>query len=266
MHNGLSLKGVYSYGESRNTVDAGSIAAGSWTANPISYDPNNPALGFSSASPGHKLFIRGSFAHQFFSFGSTSVAVFWQTNTASNTSYLFGADLNGDSATGNDLIYVPRDISEMNFSTFTSGGKTFTAADQAAAFDAYIKQDSYLSEHRGQYAQRGAVFLPRYTRADLSFTQDVFAKVKGQRHGGQFRIDILNFTNMLNHNWGVSQRVTQTQLLTSPGVDAAGRPTYRLALFNGDLVRQSFQRNAGFSDVYSFMLSFRLLCSTGARS
>ena len=257
MHNGLSLKGVYSYGESRNTVDAGSIAAGSWTANPISYDPNNPALGFSSASPGHKLFIRGSFAHQFFSFGSTSVAVFWQTNTASNTSYLFGADLNGDSATGNDLIYVPRDISEMNFSTFTSGGKTFTAADQAAAFDAYIKQDSYLSERRGQYAQRGAVFLPRYTRADLSFTQDVFAKVKGQRHGGQFRIDILNFTNMLNHNWGVSQRVTQTQLLTSPGVDAAGRPTYRLALFNGDLVRQSFQRNAGFSDVYSFMLSFR---------
>ena len=47
----------------------------------------------------------------------------------------------------------------MNFQTFTvaNGGPTFTAADQAAAFEAYISQDAYLSGHRGQFAERGAV-------------------------------------------------------------------------------------------------------------
>ena len=33
-----SVKAAYSYGESKNTVDAGSIASGSWTGNQISYD------------------------------------------------------------------------------------------------------------------------------------------------------------------------------------------------------------------------------------
>ncbi len=30
--------------------------------------------------------------------------------------------------TSNDLIYIPRDTSEMNFEQFTSSGTTFTAA------------------------------------------------------------------------------------------------------------------------------------------
>src|SRR5690606_25679136 len=43
---GLFVKGGYSYGEAKNTVDPGSIASGSWTSNPHSGDPNNPGLGF----------------------------------------------------------------------------------------------------------------------------------------------------------------------------------------------------------------------------
>ena len=38
---------------------------------------------------------------------------------------------------------------------------------------AYIAQDPYLSERRGEYAERGAVFLPLVQRLDVSVTQDV---------------------------------------------------------------------------------------------
>ena len=138
--------------------------------------------------------------------------------------------MNGDSATNNDLIYIPRDQSEMNFAQFTSSGRTFTAAEQAAAFDAYISQDKYLSQHRGEYAQRGAVFLPMVTRADLSITQDVFGKLKGTKHTGQFRIDILNVGNLLNSDWGVGQRVIRNQILTNAAADSQGRPSYRMAV------------------------------------
>ena len=85
----------------------------------------------------------------------------------------------------------------------------------------------------------------------------MFGNIAGARHGGQIRIDILNFGNLLNHDWGVSQRVIQNQLLTNLVVDSTGKPSYRMALFSGDLVKETFQRTATLSDVYSFMISFR---------
>jgi len=101
-------------------------------------------------------------------------------------------------------------------------------------------------------------------RMDLSLTQDVFHNIVGKRNAGQFRIDFTNFGNLLNHNWGVSQRlvapVTQAngaQLLTNPGVDAQGRATYRLALVSNQLISKSFQPNTNLGDVFQFMLSFR---------
>ena len=41
-------------------------------------------------------------------------------------------------------------------------------------------------------------------------------------------LDIQNFGNLLNSNWGVGQRVIRNQILTNPGVDAQGRATYRI--------------------------------------
>ena len=59
----------------------------------------------------------------------------------------------------------------------------------------------------------------------------------------------------------------QVQILTNPGVDAQGRPTYRLALVNNELIANSFQTSTntraqayqdGGSDVYQIMLSVRV--------
>jgi hypothetical protein len=263
----FSLKGAYSYGESKNTVDAGSTAITSWGGNEQSGDPNNPGLAFSDHSPGHRGFIMASYTGQYFGFGATTISGFWEArhsivNFANNSSYVFSGDMNGDGQAGNDLIYIPRDISEMNFAQFThSNGRVFTAAEQAAAFEAYIQQDSYMRERRGQYAERGGVFLPMVRRLDLSLTQDIFADLGGKRHSFQIRADFINFGNLLNDKWGVGQRVVQNQILTSSTVDAQGRSTYRLAVVNNQLVSKSFESTTATatnnSDVYQFMLSLR---------
>jgi Carboxypeptidase regulatory-like domain len=256
---GFSIKGAYSYGEAKNTVDAGSIASGSFQGNPISGDPNNPAIAFSSASPGHRVFVATSYTREYFHFGATTVGAFWEARTIGNTSYVFSGDANGDTSTSNDLIYIPRDQSEMNFAAIpaTATARAFTAAEQAAAFDQYIANDKYLSKHRGQYAERGAVFLPIVRRLDLSLSQDIFHSIKGRRHSGQIRLDVINFGNLLNHNWGVGQRVIQNQILTTPLADATGKLSYRMAVVNNNLVSSSFQTTTGISDVYTMMLSFR---------
>src|SRR5205823_7978022 len=100
-------------------------------------------------------------------------------------------------------------------------------------------------------------FLPVVNRVDLSLTQDVFHSISGHRHSGQIRLDITNFGNLLNHNWGVGQRLVNTQILTSPGADAQGRLTYNLQTLNGNLITSPLQTNAGINDVYVMMLSFR---------
>jgi hypothetical protein len=257
---GLQMRGAYSYNISRNTVNPGSIAFGSWAGNPHSGDPNNPGVGYSEPfgnSLGHRVFFNGSFTREYFGFGATTLSVFWEARNAGNASYVFAGDMNGDGASNSDLIYIPRDQSEMNFSTFTASGRTFTAAEQAAAFEQYIQQDTYLRDRRGQYAERGAVFLPIFSRVDLSVMQDLFANLGGRRHSGQVRLDIFNFGNMLNSDWGVSDRLIRNQILTNPAVDAQGRATYRLAVVSNQLLTQSYEKASSTSDVWSLMVSFR---------
>jgi hypothetical protein len=267
---GLSVRGAYSYGEAKNTIDPGSTAFSSYANNQHSGDPNNPGLGFSGYSQGHRFFVQTSYSRQYFGFGSTTVSAFWETkpsfqNFASNVSYVFNGDMNGDGASGNDLIYIPRDTGEMNFVQFThTNGRIFTMAEQTAAFEAYIAQDPYLRDHRGEYARRGALFLPMFNRMDLSLTQDVFRNIGGKRNSGQFRIDVTNFGNLLNSDWGVIKRMVLpttaangAQILTNAAADTQGRVGYRLAVVNNELVNSSFQTGTGISDVYQVMFSFR---------
>jgi outer membrane receptor protein involved in Fe transport len=250
------LRGAYSYGESKNTIDPGSIAFGSWTGNSISGDPNNPPVANSSAFPGHRVFLAGSYRLEYLKFGATTFSFFWQGYTNGVSSYTYAGDLNSDLGTSNDLIYIPRDTSEMNFQPIT-GSVPFTAEQQAAAWDAYIQQDSYLSQHRGEYAERNGVVYPMVFRLDFSVAQDLFKNLGGARHSLQFRADFLNFSNLLNHDWGVGQRLVNAQPLTNPGVDSQGRATYRLRVVNNALMNKTWETTAGLSDVYQIQFSLR---------
>jgi hypothetical protein len=256
--NGLFVKAAYSYGEAKNTVDPGSIAFGSWSNNAHSADPNNPGLGFSATSPGHRFFTALSYRRDFLSIGATTIALFFEGITQGNTSYIFAADANGDGGS-NDLIYVPRDQSEMRFQQYTSGGVTYTPEQQAAAWDAYIDQDPYLSKRRGQYAERGAVFLPMVWRADLSISQELGAMIGSKLSRAQVRIDVLNFTNLLNKNWGVGQRLVSNSPLTNPSVNGDGELQYRLRAINGELMNKTFEKTAGTSDVFRLQIGLRYM-------
>ena len=217
-------------------------------------------MAFSGNSPGKRLFVALSKRLEYFKFGATTISVYFNANTIGNASYTFAGDLNGDGASNNDLIYIPKDKSEMNFKTLTvfGGGPTFTPAQQAAAWDAVISQDEYLSAHRGEYAKRNAVFLPMVKRADLSVIQEVFGTLKGSRNALQFRLDILNVGNLINKNWGLGQTFVTTQPLASPGADVNGKATYTLKTTgvgaNATLITTLRQQTVTQSDVYRLQL------------
>ena len=109
------------------------------------------------------------------------------------------------------------------------------------------------------------MFLPMFNRMDFSLMQDVFRNIGGKRNSGQFRLDITNFGNLLNSDWGVIQRMVVPataangiQILTNGTADpATNRANYRLAVVNNELATTSFQTGTGISDVYQVMFSFR---------
>jgi len=251
------LKAAYAYTRSRSMTEPGSIGVTAWSAIPHSGDPNNPGVEY--FAHGHRAFLAGSYRLDYQKWGATTFSFFFEGRNAGNASYTYQGDLNGDGGTvTNDLLYVPRDESEMNFQTFTSGGRTFTAAEQATAWNAYLAQDSYLSTRRGRYAERNGVLLPMVWRLDLSVAQELFAMRGGRRHALQLRADFLNFTNLLDSDWGGAQRLVSAQPLTSPGVDAQGRASYRLRVTpNGQLMSRSLEPSATLQDVYRIQLSVK---------
>lgn len=256
--NGFFTKMATAYGTSTNTVDAGSIAFGSWNGNQHSGNPNDPAIGNANGFQGRRSFLVSSYSRDWFGFGNTTIAAFLENFTTGTTSYTTGGDLNGDGGTNNDLVWVPQNQSQMNFLAIT-GAAPFTVAQQQAAWDAYINQDPHLSSRRGQYALRGGVVLPNVTRMDLSVSQDLSALVAGKKNSLQVRLDILNFTNMINADWGLSQQVINNQPLIPAGATAGGQPQYRFRVVNNQLLSRTFQKNANTNDVWRMQLGLRYI-------
>jgi hypothetical protein len=258
--NGLYGKLGYTYGVSKNTVDAGSIASGSWTGNAVALDPNNPLAGYSQFSPGPRIFAALSYTRDFIGAGPTSVSLYLDGHRAGSNSYTFAQDMNGDGAS-NDLIYIPRNTGEMNFIPLTVGMcpacTVYTPVQQAAAWDAFINQDTYLSTHRGLYAERNAVFLPMVYRADVSISQDLGRSIAGHANRFQIRLDIFNVTNLLSNDWGVAQGFVTTTPLIARGVDVTGAAQYQLATAGGQLISRSFQKVVTPFDVWRMQLGVR---------
>ncbi len=252
---GLFMKAAYSYGIAKNTVDPGSIAFGSWNNNQHSGDPNNPGLGFSSNSAGHRAIGVLSYKTR----GSTTFSLFFESRTLGNFSYVYSGDMNRDGGTSNDLIYIPKDKSEMNFFAFTVGTRTFTVQEQEDAWEAFINQDKYLSKNRGKYAERGGAFLPMVSRVDFSITHDLATNIGGSKNTLSVNFLVANLGNLLNKEWGVAEVAVVTNPLVMRGtplgpVDTNNKPIYRLANVGSGLISKSTQQSLLTSDVYRIQI------------
>jgi hypothetical protein len=265
-------KGIWGYvaytnAQAEDFMSAGSIASGSWQS-AVSVFGNN-TLNLSTSDFVVRNRIVGLLGYRIDygkKYGGATTFTLGYVGAQNNPfSYIVAGDLNGDRVSNNDLVFVPQKASDIRFATLTVGSGasavTYTEAQQQAAFDAYISQDPYLSTRRGQYAERNALDLPFLHRFDLSVAQDVFIKIKEKRNAFQIRFDILNFGNMLNNNWGVSQRAGAPQLLNFVSRDASGVPTYRLATQRDAsgtyLARDTYQYNSSVFDVWTAQLGIR---------
>ncbi|MBS7253407.1 TonB-dependent receptor [Flavobacterium branchiicola] len=223
--NGLYASVAYNYLKSKdvNSIEA-EITGDAFAFNPALGNVNNDVLSNSKYGDNHRFIAVGS---KKWKYGkdkwATTVSAFFEYAQGGRYNYTYGGDINGDGSSVNDLIYIPTtaEIGQMNFS----------GAGQAEAFDKFIAQDDYMKNKRGQYAERYGAISPWRGRCDLKVMQDYNFKISSaseKKNTIQFSIDVLNFGNLINSDWGVVQVPTSVQPI---GVTVAGNvPTYT---FNG---------------------------------
>ena len=230
---GLSGLLSYSFTDARNNLKTTEIASVLWQNQPVQGDPNRPEISFAEFNQRHRIVGSATYAVDWSERFVTRFGLFFEAaegnqftaGGGNRYSFIYAGDVNGDGFGGNDLIYIPRDQGEINLAD-VSGGPT--AAQQWEALDAFIEQDDYLSEHRGEIAERFGLVNPWYSTIDLRILQDIRTSAGPNAHTLQLNVDILNVANLLNSDWGVRQvaspAATSPLLLT--GFDANGEPEF----------------------------------------
>ncbi len=255
---GLYVKGGYRYGRAWNTVDPGSIAFGSWNNNQHSANPNLPGVAYSASSPGHRVFAAGTYTFEWLKALSTSVSVFFEGYTQGNTSYTFSGDANGDGGTSNDLLYIPRDQSEMNFQTYTSGGVHLHRGGAGGGLGV-LHRPGCLPQPAPRRVRRARRGLP------ADGVQDRHEHLAGRLQEHRRPAELAPVPRRHRQlRQPAEQRLGRRPAAGQrPAADDAGgrrdRPRcgYRLRAVNNKLMTTSLETTAGFSDVYSVMFSLR---------
>lgn len=226
----------YSFTSAKNNLKSTEIASVLWQNQPVQGNPNKPELSYSEFGQRHRLIGDATWVRRWSSRYKTSVGGFVEIAEGNRFagaggnrySFIYSGDVNGDGSAGNDLIYIPRSQTEINFDPRTVGTTTFTAAQQWQQLDDFIKQDSYLSEHRGEIAERFGLVNPWYTNLDMRVLQDIAFARAGREHTLQVSLDVMNVPNLLNSGWGVRKIAdpTATSPLTLVRFDGTGAPVF----------------------------------------
>jgi hypothetical protein len=162
---------------------------------------------------------------------ATTVSVFGSWSSGNRYAYVYGGDINNDGTGSNDLMYVPTDgeVDLMAFAPFTDvNGNVQNAAAQRIALKWFIEQDEYLKSKRGSYTEKYGAETPWFSQIDVRVLQDFVFSAGKSKHTIQLSMDIVNFGNMLNSEWGVRKYATTSGYFQPLSVGLAGStPTYQ---------------------------------------
>jgi len=263
--NNLYTMIAYSYGKSKSVNDGGSIAQSIWRDRFVSGDVNSDAVSYSNFNQPHRVVASAFYRKEYAKYFATSVGFTMEAANGGTASYTYVSDVNNDGQTTNDLIYIPKDVTDIVLET-VNAADTRTTAIIWNQLNAFINQDPYLSKRKGQYAERNGLLLPFYKRLDLNFTQDLFVNVGGKRNTLRFTMDIFNFSNLLNKNWGIFRTTNRTGLLNFKRVETtgvnAGKPVYSfpyLDAANQIPLTSTFQNSTGQGSRWQIQMGFRYI-------
>ena len=206
--NGFSGMVSYSYGDSYSLLDASSSQNNSQWRGYHNVNGRNTLRDAhrSTFAAGHRIFGQVAYEIEYANFGKSKLSLNFNAQSGNNFSYVVGARnflfTDDGGFDNNELVYVPSSLSDIPLTTLSYDGADYTPEQQWEILDTYINDNSGLSEFRGDYVERNTGRGPMEFTMDLRFTQDLFQNFGGKKNTLQLSLDVFNFTNMLNKDWG----------------------------------------------------------------
>ncbi len=260
---GLNLSGSYTYSKAKSYGDGvGDQVNSAYYNNRYSINGmNDTELGYGTYVAPHRLLISASYKKDYGkNFGSEVGLVYEGMNmgyaggySCTRYTYTMTSNIVNDNGASN-LIYIPASREALDSWTFEASGD-YTAEQQKNDFWNYIEQDSYLSSHKGQYAERGGAIMPWHHQLDFKFNQNFYLKVGGQKNTLQLGVDIKNVANLLNHSWGLYKSVNNMSLLSYNSKTNA----YQFQKNGKDILNTTYTNLTSFNSTYSIQFSIRYI-------
>ena len=242
----LYVSAAYTNSRARSVNDGGSIAQSMWRDRYVSNDPNNQELGFANFHMPHRFIGAASYKIEYGKNYATSIGLIFEVAPSGIGSYTYNGDVNNDgSGTNNDLIYIPKNINDINLVNVNNGPATAsnTTLDHSDIrtkeeiwnqLNSFIEQDNYMKNNRGKVMERNGAILPYFKKADLNITQD-FHFLVGRKQSKQtlrLTLDLMNIGNLISSNWGIYKTFSNTSFLKFEGVDANNQPAFSFPYAN----------------------------------
>ena len=228
---------------------SGSDPFSAWQYRYVSGASNSEELGLTINNSPSRFIGSLSYSIDYAKFFGSSISLFYNGFTGNASSYYYYNDANNDGTT-NDLMYIPKDASEVLWAT----------PEDATAYFAYAKQDPYLSKHAGEYALRNAAYTPWQERFDLRFLQDFKIKVGDSMNKLQFSVDVINVANLLSSDWGLNKSFITTSPLSVTSRDAVtGKMKVSMRKINGDYIWSSYQDPTSVAGTYGIQIGLRYI-------
>ncbi len=233
---GLSLRAAYTYTRATDANPMTSSIADSSFVRFDTSDHNNPSEATSDYEIRDRFTLSVDYGREFFGDNETRLTLFGQKRSGLPFSYTFANSRTGNfdndfgnlvtqsysglQASSNQLLYVPQRDGSGNV-TLTSDPKVnYTAGFDIAGFNQFLKS-SGLMGYSGKIAPRNAFTTDDVTTWDLRISQEFPAFFPS---AAKFKVymDIENFGNMLNDEWGVLEQYTFHRGVPVVGMSCTG--------------------------------------------
>lgn len=264
---GLNLSASYTYSKAKSYGDGvGDQVSSAYYNNRYSVNGNNDMeLGYGTYVAPNRLLISASYKKDYGkNFGSEVGLIYEGMNMGyadgySCTRYTYQLTSNVVNDYGsNGLVYIPASREALDEWNFKDNG-SYTAEQQKDDFWAYINQDDYLKNHKGEYAERGGAVMPWHHQLDFKFNQNFYLNVAGQKNTLQFGVDIKNLANLLNNSWGLYKTVNNTKLLKYTAGKNGAKGSFQFQKNGKEVLSKTYTNLTSFNSTYSIQFSIRYI-------
>jgi hypothetical protein len=209
-----------------------SVANSNWLNRNI-FNPNEQVLQNSNYLIRDRFNAAFSLSRAFIPKAPTTIGVFFEGRRGKPYSWTYINDLNGDGVFGNDLMYIPRAPG--------SGEVVFRGgAAEETRFWEIVEANPALRSAKGGVVGRNNEFAPWVNSFDVRLSQQLPGF--GSKQRATITLDILNFGNLLNKNWGRINEIafpSNRSFVNYAGLDAQGRYVYSLGSTEALVTRQA---------------------------